>query len=148
MSRKSTSEMNIKNTLFAPVGWLTKLAEEHAKKGITAQRIRYLEMFENFIKTGTLRVLYCLYNAPMRYSELEYMTRLRRPVLQKLLKHFTNLNLIETEIRTVDKPRNEKVTFYKLTKRATRLFEPLLLEGDIDAVMMPMKLWLEETGGE
>lgn len=84
-----------------------------------------LSKTESFIKTGVLRVLYCLYAVPkgLRYSELEELTELPRPSLLKILKHLKTFNLITTKEMVVAVPRKDNVPFYVLTANGHNFIE-------------------------
>lgn len=99
-----------------PIGWIREKAEELAKKGITSEKMILLSTMEEMAYLGGFRVLYCLYKAPMRFTELEKITGIPKSNLNKLLKTFKLLGLIDTIKEKEEIPRRESVEKYTKLK--------------------------------
>ena len=111
----------------------------------SSEEFKILSKIESFIKTGVLKVLYCLNTVPsgLRYSELEELSGLPRSTLLKVIDHLQSFGVITTEEKEVEKPRKEKVPFYVLTEKGQ-----LFTEDFFFVVMSIFKGLFEKGKGE
>jgi len=110
--------------------WLEERVAQYRRKGLTAENMAQFETLENFMGAGIMRALYCLCVAPMRYLELEAVSGVPRATLMKALKKLIRTGFVEQERRFDKIYRNEKVTFYKLTRLGKRFNE--VMAGSIE----------------